>query len=264
MSVNKGEAQERSGPTAISVQASRTARQAASAGRRLPREERERLIVAEAIRFFADVGFGGDTRELAKRRGVSHPLLFRHFPSKEALIEKVCEQVYFDRWDPRWEELIADTAIPLRARMARFYTQFAGTIINYEWIRLAMYAGLRGIDLDQRLLAHVDERIVQPICRELRREFGLPERKSTRFPESERELVWGLNAKIVHLGIRTYIYGMPLPRNLDKIIESEIDAFFDGIRPVLRKMVAERQRAPSTPRLASAACAISKSCITRR
>lgn len=220
------------------------------ARRRLPREERERLIIAEAIRFFADVGFGGDTRELAKRMGVSHPLLFRHFPSKEALIERACEHVYFDRWDPDWEELIADTAIPLRARMVRFYTQFAGTVINYEWIRLAMYAGLRGIDLDRRLLAHVDERIVQPICRELRHEFGLPACKSTRFSESERELVWGLNAKIVHLGIRTHIYGIALPRDLDRIIRHEVDAFFDGIQPVLREIVAagtERRRHIAPP-----------------
>ena len=72
-----------------------------------------------------------------------------------------------------------------------------------------------------------------------------------RLLEGERELVWGLNARIVHLGIRTYIYGMPLPRNLDNVIESEIDAFFDGIQPVLRKMVAASQRVLSAPRLGS-------------
>ena len=137
--------------------------------------------------------------------------------------------------------------------MVRFYTQFAGVVVNYEWIRLAMYAGLRGIDLDRRLLAHVDKRIVQPICRELRREFDLPVRKNTPLKEGERELVWGLNARIVHLGIRTYIYGMPLPRNLGDVIESEIDVFFAGIQPVLRKMVAASRRAPPAPRLDSEA-----------
>ncbi|MGH6954367.1 MAG: hypothetical protein ACREGL_09305, partial [Alphaproteobacteria bacterium] len=34
--------------------------------RRLKREAREQQIVAEAIRYFAEVGFGGDTRALAK------------------------------------------------------------------------------------------------------------------------------------------------------------------------------------------------------
>src|SRR3546814_15874232 len=54
---------------------------------RLPRAERERLIVEGAVQFFAEVGFGGDTRELAKRLNITHPLLFRYFASQNALIE---------------------------------------------------------------------------------------------------------------------------------------------------------------------------------
>ncbi len=53
--------------------------------------ERERFIVDEAIRFFAEQGFGGQTRELAKRMGITHSAIYRHFPSKEALIERVYE-----------------------------------------------------------------------------------------------------------------------------------------------------------------------------
>ena len=67
---------------------------------RLPRAERERHILDEAVRFFAEVGFGGDTRELAKRAQVTHALLFRYFPSKDALIERVYREVYLGRWNP--------------------------------------------------------------------------------------------------------------------------------------------------------------------
>ena len=50
--------------------------------------ERERFIVDEAVKFFfAEHGFGGQTRELAKRMGITHSAIYRHFPSKEALIE---------------------------------------------------------------------------------------------------------------------------------------------------------------------------------
>jgi AcrR family transcriptional regulator len=48
---------------------------------RLPRDTREQLIVKEAVRFFAEFGFGGRTRELARRLGVTQPLLYRYFPS---------------------------------------------------------------------------------------------------------------------------------------------------------------------------------------
>ena len=53
--------------------------------------EREQFIVDEAVKFFAEQGFGGQTRELAKRMGITHSAIYRHFPSKEALIERVYE-----------------------------------------------------------------------------------------------------------------------------------------------------------------------------
>src|SRR5690606_19206992 len=44
--------------------------------------ERERVILDTAIRFFAEQGFEGQTRELAKRIGITHSAIYRHFPSK--------------------------------------------------------------------------------------------------------------------------------------------------------------------------------------
>ena len=55
--------------------------------RRLKREDRERMIVERAIEFFAEVGFAGQTRELAQRIGVTQPLLYRYFPTKEEASE---------------------------------------------------------------------------------------------------------------------------------------------------------------------------------
>src|SRR3546814_4311648 len=74
---------------------------------RLPRAERERLIVEGAVQFFAEVGFGGDTRELANRLNITHPLLFRYFASKNALIERVYQEEFIGRWNPYWEIVIS-------------------------------------------------------------------------------------------------------------------------------------------------------------
>ncbi len=51
------------------------------------------MIVAAAIRFFAEEGFEGQLRALASRIGIPHSVLFRHFPCKERLIERVYEDV---------------------------------------------------------------------------------------------------------------------------------------------------------------------------
>ena len=57
----------------------------------MPPGEREAQIVAEAVRFFAETGFEGQTRELAARLGITQPLLYRYFPTKEALFLAVLD-----------------------------------------------------------------------------------------------------------------------------------------------------------------------------
>src|SRR5260370_36230851 len=65
--------------------------------RRLDPEDREREIVDGAVAFFAEGGFDGGLRDLAKRLGITHQQLFRYFPTKEALIERVYKEMYLSR-----------------------------------------------------------------------------------------------------------------------------------------------------------------------
>jgi len=191
------------------------------------------------VKFFAEVGFGGDTRELARRAHVTHPLLFRYFPSKDALIERVYDEVYLGRWNPQWETLIHDASIPLRSRMVRFYTLYAQTILTYEWVRLIMFAGLKGADLNRRFFDRVTERIVAPICHEIRQHYGLPDVRKRPLTQTELELVWGVNSRIFYFGVRKYIYGMTVPENLDELIEAEVRTFFDGVRHTLQDVLEQ-------------------------
>src|SRR5437764_10173237 len=107
--------------------------------RRLSPAESEREIVRGAVSFFAEVGFEGGTRELAKRLGITQPLLYRYFPSKEALLDRVYQEVYLSRWDPQWESRLADRAVPLESRLSAFYIEYAKVILTYEWVRLFMF-----------------------------------------------------------------------------------------------------------------------------
>jgi AcrR family transcriptional regulator len=53
-------------------------------------EERKRAIIKAALPLFARRGFAATTtRELAKAAGVSEPLLYKHFPGKEALYDEI-------------------------------------------------------------------------------------------------------------------------------------------------------------------------------
>ena len=65
--------------------------------KRLSSQEREKQIVIAAVEFFAEVGFSGDTRQLARRLGVTQSLIYKYFPTKDALIDRVYEEVYVGR-----------------------------------------------------------------------------------------------------------------------------------------------------------------------
>ena len=76
--------------------------------RRLSPDDRRKEFVAKATEFFSEEGFGGGTRDLARRLGVTQPLLYRYFPSKDDLIKEVYRTVYLEPFDPGWDRLLAD------------------------------------------------------------------------------------------------------------------------------------------------------------
>ena len=209
---------------------------------RLSADERERHIARGAVSFFCEVGFGGQTRELAKRLGITQPLLYRYFPNKEALIERVYREVYLNRWDPRWEELLDDETRPVRERIIAFYREYAKAVLSYEWIRIFMFSGLRGMDLNSRYLTLVRDRIYTRVVRELRREHGLPAPGDVPITELEFELVWGLHASIFYIGIRKWIYGLEMPENVDGVVEALATAFLDGVPAVMTQALGQPAR----------------------
>jgi AcrR family transcriptional regulator len=208
--------------------------------KRLSADERERMIARGAVAFFCEVGFGGNTRELAKRLGITQPLLYRYFPSKEALIERVYQEVYLNRWDPRWEEMLDDHSRPARERIVAFYREYAKAVLSYEWIRIFMFSGLRGMNLNSRYLTLVRDRVYTRVIREVRREYGLPPPDEVPIDEIEFELVWALHASIFYIGIRKWIYGLEIPERIDAVIESLATAFLDGVPVVMEQAIRKR------------------------
>jgi AcrR family transcriptional regulator len=83
-------------------------KRARSKQKRLSPDDRRKEFVAKATEFFSEQGFGGGTRDLARRLGVTQPLLYRYFPSKDDLIKEVYRTVYLEPLDTGWEKLFTD------------------------------------------------------------------------------------------------------------------------------------------------------------
>lgn len=221
----------------------RGARGRTAGRRRLDRAERERQIVDGAVAFFAERGFEGQTRELAVRLRITQPLLYRYFPSKQRLVERVYREVFLRRWDPGWDAVLDDDALSLRERLVRVYGQYVRSICRYEWIRIFMFAGLRGFSINRRYLKVVRDRLFVRICRALRAEEGLPTLEALPLTEGELEACWRMHGGFYYMAIRKWIYRLPLPDDLDAAIAQGIDAFLHGAPGVMRGCVAAAARA---------------------
>ncbi|NNE85751.1 MAG: TetR/AcrR family transcriptional regulator [Alphaproteobacteria bacterium] len=210
------------------------------ARKRARRGTGEKRIVEEAKNFFADHGFRGSTRELARQLGVTQALIYKYFPSKQALIDAVCQSVFIDTWDPAVSERLTAKTPSLDQRLTEFYQAFArrGSPVS---ARLFMRANLDDQKLADRYTFALNDRILTPIVVALRREAGLPTIARKPMMRAERELVMSLHSAIVFLSIRKFIYNSPLPDNLDDHVALYVGNFLAGAPSTMARLHQEPQ-----------------------
>ncbi|HJZ21886.1 MAG TPA: TetR/AcrR family transcriptional regulator [Bradyrhizobium sp.] len=198
-------------------------KRASAKQKRLSPGDRRREFVAKATEFFSDEGFGGGTRDLARRLGVTQPLLYRYFPSKDELIKEVYRTVYLEPLETGWEKLLADRSRPLRERLQEFYSAYTNVIFTRKWLRIYLYAGLKGLDINRWYVGVVRDKILTRIIRECRHEAGLPAQGKPS--ASEIELAWVFHGGIFYYGVRKYIYESPVLEDKERMISDALDAF---------------------------------------
>ena len=198
--------------------------------RRLSPTVREQQIVDEAIQFFAEVGFGGRTRELAKRIGITQPLLYRYFPTKEELIDRVFDEVFVRPLDRGWAERIVDRSTPLDERLKNFYLDYAETVHRYEWIRIYMFSGLKGDPINRRYIRMIEDEFLKPICGEIRDHCNLPSLESMPIRDMELEQLWILHGGLFYYAVRKNIFHSRVNNNYVKVVVTAIEVLLEGIK----------------------------------
>src|SRR6266702_2602882 len=211
--------------------------------KRLSPDERRKEFVARATEFFADEGFGGGTRDLARRLGVTQPLLYRYFPSKDDLIKEVYRTVYLEPLDTGWETLLMDRARPLRERLQEFYRGYTNLIFTRKWIRIYLYSGLKGLDINRWYVGVVRDKILMRIVGECRHQAGFDARSKPTAPEVE--MAWVFHSGIFYYGVRKYIYESPVLEDKEQMICNAVDAFLAGYERVFGNVRVAVERPPA-------------------
>lgn len=215
----------------------------ASVRRRLTPAAREREIVEAAADFFAEVGLDGQTRELAARLGVTQPLIYRYFPSKQALIDRVYEEVYLNRWDTARERALHDRSLPIRTRLVDFYHHYVTELLTERWLRIYLYAALEHGSLNRRHVEMLERRVLRPISVELAAGAGDP-RATGAVPmqptPAEIEAVRQWHSGIVFYGVRKYVHHTAFGDHAETVVQVAVDALLSGVSAVLPGPVTRR------------------------
>jgi AcrR family transcriptional regulator len=197
---------------------------------RLDTIAREHLIVQKAIEYFAQEGFDGSTRDLARHIGVTQSLLYKYFPNKKAIVDRVYDEVYLARWNPLWEEKLRDRTIPIGDRLKGYYLDYAKIIMLNDWVRILIFAGLKQEGINNRLFKLLRERIFTTVVSEIHHAFELPPTAGSGEEEIEIELVWALHSSIFYLGMRKWVYKSGIPKNVDVLIEALIGGLLETFK----------------------------------
>jgi AcrR family transcriptional regulator len=206
--------------------------------RRLPPAERREEILEKAINLFAEHGLESSTRELARQLGITQPLLYRYFPSKEDLIREVYKSVYLNRWNVEWDQLLCDRSQPLEQRLCAFYESYTDAIFTREWMRIYLFSGLKGADINRWYVGLLEERILHRIMKEYRHLLSLDD-EAKPSPE-ELELAWALHSGIFYAGVREHIFGLPPTEDRVSMIANTVQVFHMGIQAYFARRSAEQ------------------------
>jgi AcrR family transcriptional regulator len=219
--------------------------------KRLHAIDRRSQILTAAIQFFSDEGFDGSTRMLARRLGITQPLIYRYFPTKHELIRKVYETVFAGRWKNEWEGIIQDRTRPIRERIGAFYLNYIDVTFARTWMRIYLFSGLRGLQINRWWSKFVEEHLFRLLGDELRREFGLPPVTKLPLSPQELEMLWSFQGTLFYYGVRRDIYRTKVHLDFPDYLASTIDALLANARTIMRPgppRANKPRRAPRRPR----------------
>lgn len=202
---------------------------------RLAPDERERQIVDAAVAFFAEHGLSGQMRDLATRLGITHPLLYRYFPTKDALIARVYEEFYALKWRSDWDALLRDESLELTDRLCAFYEAYVAALDSESWLRIFTFAGLQAEPESRRYMASVRRRVIKPVaealCRERarqRQDFTLRDLADIEPDADDMDLSWGLHGQMCFIPLRRYVFGSAAPTAQGELLRELIRDFLQG------------------------------------
>lgn len=172
---------------------------------RMPGKQRRLEIVRVAADLFAAEGFSAPTRKISDELGITQAALYKHFKSKEEIIEEVFRVRYLDEKPSDFSRILEASDEPLVNRISLAYQSFFSGMSETS-MKLFHRASYDGLEIAKRYSPHLDQRILYPVLECLRSETGMSSLEKMPVITAERELALMLHSTVVFIGIRRFVY----------------------------------------------------------
>ncbi len=192
--------------------------------------ERRNQLLDTALEIFSRKGFGGTTtKEIAAAAGINEAVIFRHFPTKQALYDAV---LVYKHQSSGFDEWIAE----LRQKMAGDDDEAVFRSIGNKILqsyrtdpscqRLWMYAALegheQGLEFNRQLTVSVVQLVIEYIVR--RQQSGA----MRDFPP---QAILGMIAGTSqHYGMMTSMFGYPSEAPDERVVDAFTRIILSGVR----------------------------------
>lgn len=197
---------------------------------RLSKADRRQAIVDTAAQLFAEVGFrGGTTRELAKRCGVSEPVLYEHFQTKSDLYAAIIDASSRHGFEEGREALdrlaTGNDAHAFFSRLANLIVEFQAKHPNY--LRLILFSALEKHELSENFFecqGRVIHRIVTDFIKRQTAEGAFR-------PVDAALAARSFMGMVLHYSLFDQHFGFKLVRaSRKRAIDSMVDIFLHGLK----------------------------------
>lgn len=195
--------------------------------KRLRGDARRAAIIDAAVAAFAEHGFSVSTRDLAARMNVTQALLYRYFPSKDAIVDAVIDRFARRRWPSSFAVDLIEGDGPLEERLTTFFLVYIDNVPP-DGLRLFVRAALDGVDIATRFGPAQTEDVLRPIIIAARRELDLPDLDARPMIRGEREIAMTIHSSVAWLLYRRYIFGAAIPDSPEELVRLRVRMFLAG------------------------------------
>jgi TetR/AcrR family transcriptional regulator len=204
---------------------------------RLPAEDRRRQLLDTALDFFSRKGFQGTTtKEIAAAAGITEAIIFRHFPSKQALYTAVLDYQYESGETAalltRWKAFM-----DVNDDVGLFRSLISSVIESHRRDarvkRALLFAALEGHETGLELHRQRSMPVFELICQYVARRQS----EGAIRPGNPAAIAASAFTMAAHYAMLTEFFGFRAQVTDEQITESFLDILLHGIQPALTEKV---------------------------